>query len=113
MIGEVRVFSTAQQPILLITIVKVKHMNSDLNLESYHYKLPLHQIAQLPAESREQSRLLVLDCRNDRIQDMEFIDILNFFKPGDLLVVNDTKVFPARLEGRKSTGGKVELFLLE
>ena len=88
-------------------------MNSDLDLESYQYNLPRHQIAQIPVEKREQSRLLVLDCRNDRIQDMKFIDILDFFKPGDLLVVNDTKVFPARLEGRKRTGGKVELFLLE
>jgi S-adenosylmethionine:tRNA ribosyltransferase-isomerase len=88
-------------------------MNSDFNLESYQYMLPSHQIAQLPPEKREQSRLLVLDCRNDLMQDMKFADILDFFNPGDLLVVNDTEVFPARLEGRKSTGGRVELFLLE
>jgi S-adenosylmethionine:tRNA ribosyltransferase-isomerase len=88
-------------------------MNPDFKRESYEYDLPLHQIAQIPAEKREQSRLLVLDCRNDQTQDMKFTDILNFFNPGDLLVVNDTKVFPARLEGRKDTGGKVELFLLE
>jgi S-adenosylmethionine:tRNA ribosyltransferase-isomerase len=88
-------------------------MNSDFDLESYKYELPPHQIAQLPPERREQSRLLVLDCRSNLVQDMKFTDILDFFHPGDLLVVNDTKVFPARLEGRKATGGKVELFLLE
>jgi len=88
-------------------------MHPDFNLKSYEYELPPHQIAQHPAEKREQSRLLVLDCRNNIMQDMKFADILNFFNPGDLLVVNDTKVFPARLEGIKDTGGKVELFLLE
>ena len=88
-------------------------MTSDFDLESYQYELEPHQIAQLPADKREQSRLLVLDCRSDRMQDMKFTDIPDFFNPGDLLVVNDTRVFPARLEGRKDTGGKVELFLLE
>ncbi|MDX1776426.1 MAG: tRNA preQ1(34) S-adenosylmethionine ribosyltransferase-isomerase QueA, partial [Desulfobulbales bacterium] len=87
-------------------------MNPDLQLDSYQYELPQRQIAQVPAQRREQSRLLVLDCLHDSIEDKKFIDILDFFKPGDLLVVNDTKVFPARLEGCKSTGGKVELFLL-
>ena len=88
-------------------------MNPDFDRKSYEYELDPHQIAQVPAERREESRLLVLDCRNNLMQDMKFADILDFFNPGDLLVVNDTKVFPARLEGRKSTGGKVELFLLE
>ena len=87
-------------------------MNSDFDLESYSYELPPHQIAQLPAHRREESRLLVLDCRSNRIQDIKFADIIDFFNPGDLLVINDTKVFPARLEGRKVTGGKVEVFLL-
>ncbi|HKJ13508.1 MAG: tRNA preQ1(34) S-adenosylmethionine ribosyltransferase-isomerase QueA [Desulfobulbaceae bacterium] len=88
-------------------------MNSDFNIEAYQYELPPHQIAQFPTEKREQSRLLVLDCPHELLQDMKFSDILDFFSPGDLLVVNDTKVFPARLEGRKDTGGKAELFLLE
>jgi S-adenosylmethionine:tRNA ribosyltransferase-isomerase len=88
-------------------------MHSDFDINSYQYKLPPQQIAQFPAKGREQSRLLVLDCRSDWIEDRKFADIPDFFSPGDLLVVNDTKVFPARLEGRKATGGKVELFLLE
>jgi S-adenosylmethionine:tRNA ribosyltransferase-isomerase len=88
-------------------------MNSDFDLKSYQYELPPQQIAQVPAARREQSRLLVLDSRNDLMHDMKFADIIDFFNPGDLLVVNDTKVFPARLVGKKNTGGKVELFLLE
>ena len=88
-------------------------MNPDFNRKSYEYELDPHQIAQVPAKRREESRLLVLDCRTNLMQDMKFTDIIDFFNPGDLLVVNDTKVFPARLEGRKSTGGKIELFLLE
>ena len=87
-------------------------MNPDFDIQSYQYELEQYQIAQIPAERREQSRLLVLDCRTDLIQDMKFTDILHVFQPGDLIVVNDTKVFPARLEGKKDTGGKVELFLL-
>ena len=88
-------------------------MDSEFNFESYQYDLPTDQIAQFPVEIRHNSRLFVMDCRNDSMQDMNFTDIVNFFQPGDLLVVNDTKVFPARLEGKKDTGGKVELFLLE
>jgi len=88
-------------------------MEADFNIASYYYDLPGDMIAQFPAQERDQSRLLVLDTRNNTLQDANFIDILNFFQPGDLLVVNDTRVFPARLEGRKNTGGKVELFLLE
>jgi len=88
-------------------------MDPDFDIDSYHYELEPHQIAQIPAARREESRLLVLDCRTDRMQDMKFAGIIDFFNPGDLLVVNDTRVFPARLEGRKDTGGRVELFLLE
>ena len=88
-------------------------MNSDFDLKSYQYDLPTQQIAQVPAARREQSRLFVLDKRNDLLQDMKFTDIIDFFEPDDLLVVNDTKVFPARLVGKKNTGGKIELFLLE
>ena len=88
-------------------------METDFNIASYIYELPAEQIAQFPVQERDQSRLLVLDLRNDTLQDKNFRDILTFFQPGDLLVVNDTKVFPARFEGYKLTGGKVEMFLLE
>jgi S-adenosylmethionine:tRNA ribosyltransferase-isomerase len=88
-------------------------MNPEFNIESYSYDLPADRIAQVPTDIRDKSRLFVLDSRSATMQDVNFSDILNFFQPGDLLVVNDTKVFPARLEGKKDTGGKIELFLLE
>lgn len=88
-------------------------MNPDFNIKSYHYDLPAGQIAQVPSEIRDKSRLLVLNCRENTTYDMNFTDIMDFVQEGDLLVVNDTKVFPARLQGKKETGGRVELFLLE
>ena len=88
-------------------------MNKDFNLDSYLYELPAEQIAQFPAEKRDSSRLLVMDCRNGNMADMNFTDITDYLQPDDLLVVNDTRVFPARLQGKKATGGKIELFLLE
>jgi S-adenosylmethionine:tRNA ribosyltransferase-isomerase len=88
-------------------------MDNDYNLDSYQYELPAEQIAQFPAEKRDSSRLLVMDCRTGSLADKHFTDITDYLQPGDLLVVNDTKVFPARLQGKKETGGKVELFLLE
>jgi S-adenosylmethionine:tRNA ribosyltransferase-isomerase len=88
-------------------------MEPEFNFESYQYDLPTDQIAQFPAATRDRSRLFVIDCKNNSMQDRKFTDILDYIQEGDLLVVNDTKVFPARLEGRKDTGGKIELFLLE
>jgi S-adenosylmethionine:tRNA ribosyltransferase-isomerase len=88
-------------------------MHPDFDIHSYRYDLPPERIAQHPPERREESRLLVLHCNSDTVQDRRFTDIPTFFSPGDMLVVNDTRVFPARLEGRKKTGGKAELFLLE
>jgi len=88
-------------------------MEADFDIVSYCYELSVEQIAQFPLQERDESRLLVLDLQNGTLQDMHFKDILTFFQSGDLLVVNDTKVFPARLEGHKVTGGKVEMFLLE
>lgn len=81
-------------------------------LASYDYPLPENQIAQHPAEQRDQSRLLVLDCVENTREHTHFETVLDLLKPGDLLVVNNTKVFPARLSGRKETGGKVEMLLL-
>ena len=88
-------------------------MELDYDITAYDYLLPAEQIAQFPADQRDQSRLLKLDCRADTVEDLNFTDILDLLAPGDLLVVNDTKVFPARLEGKKASGGKIEFFLLE
>ncbi|MBL4773071.1 MAG: S-adenosylmethionine:tRNA ribosyltransferase-isomerase, partial [Alcanivoracaceae bacterium] len=77
----------------------------------FHFDLPKRLIAQHPTENRTQSRLLALDKTTGDIQDLHFPDILQFLNTGDLLVFNNTKVIPARLFGKKSTGGKVEVFI--
>ncbi len=90
-----------------------KSIELDYNLQSYNYELPEKNIAQYPAENRDEARLLAINRATDTYTDLNFSDILQFIKPGDLLVVNDTKVFPARIIGQKETGGRIELFLLE
>ncbi|MBE0586260.1 MAG: tRNA preQ1(34) S-adenosylmethionine ribosyltransferase-isomerase QueA [Desulfofustis sp.] len=87
-------------------------MQQDLTLAAYDYDLPETHIAHYPVDRRDDSRLLVLDRTTGLRRHLHFRDIIRFFKPGDLLVVNDTKVFPARLFGNKESGGKAELFLL-
>ncbi len=88
-------------------------MQDDFLLESYDYSLPAQNIAQQPSPQRDGSRLLVLDRKTGHIDHKQFSEITAFFNKGDILVVNDTKVFPARLQGRKASGGKAEVFLLE
>jgi len=110
---KVRVFSSSHQPIFFHVNFSENYMKPEFDFKSYQYDLPTDQIAQFPAATRDKSRLLVMDCRNNSMKDRKFTEILDYFQEGDLLVVNDTKVFPARLEGRKDTGGKIELFLLE
>ncbi|MCF6291011.1 MAG: tRNA preQ1(34) S-adenosylmethionine ribosyltransferase-isomerase QueA [Desulfobacterales bacterium] len=90
-----------------------RNMVSDFDIKAYAYELPQENIAQAPAPDRDASRLLVLDRTTGKTGHRRFPDILEYLAPGDLLVVNDTRVFPARLIGRKETGGRVELFLLE
>jgi S-adenosylmethionine:tRNA ribosyltransferase-isomerase len=88
-------------------------MQDDFSLESYDYILPEKNIAQHPSKLRDQSKLLILDRKSGHIAHKRFSEIAGFFNKGDILVVNDTKVFPARLFGTKETGGKAEVFLLE
>lgn len=79
----------------------------------FDYDLPLEYIAQTPIEPRDHSRLLVLDRSSGQIQHRHFYDILEYLQPGDLLVLNETRVIPARVYARKlPTGGRVELLLL-
>ncbi len=84
----------------------------DLTLAAYQYDLPEGRIAQNPATPRDQSRLLVVKSRTQH-QHCIFRDITQFLRPGDLLVLNDTRVIPARLYGRKVGGAAVEILLLE
>jgi len=88
-------------------------MNEDLQLSAYDFELPEDFIAQEPAQRRDQSRLMVLAGRNTTPAHTRFASILDYLRPGDLMVRNDTRVFPARLLGRKETGGRVEMLLLE
>jgi S-adenosylmethionine:tRNA ribosyltransferase-isomerase len=87
-------------------------MQDDFLLEAYDYTLPPKNIAQHPSETRDGSRLLVLDQKAAAVEHKQFSDVIKYFNKGDILVVNDTKVFPARFRGRKKSGGKVEIFLL-
>lgn len=82
-------------------------------LDAYDYYLPEELIAQEPVEPRDLSRLMVVDRRTGEIQHKIFRDVIEHLDPGDLLVFNTSKVIPARLFGRKTTGAKVEILLLE
>ncbi|HLA63670.1 MAG TPA: tRNA preQ1(34) S-adenosylmethionine ribosyltransferase-isomerase QueA [Rhodothermales bacterium] len=86
----------------------------DLTLDAYDFELPEELIAQRPAERRDRSRLLVLDRATGALADRTFADLPDLLAPGDLLVVNDARVIPARLAGaREPGGGRAELFLVE
>jgi S-adenosylmethionine:tRNA ribosyltransferase-isomerase len=85
---------------------------SDLTLADLDYELPPELIAQRPAEPRDSSRLLVVR-RGGRLEDRLFGDLPGLLVPGDLLVRNDTRVFPARAFFRKATGGRIETLFLE
>ena len=78
----------------------------------FDYELPQELIAQHPMEPRDHSRLLVVDKHTGEIQHKHFYDLVDYLRPGDVLVFNDTRVIPARLHGTKDTGAHVEVFLL-
>ncbi len=84
-----------------------------LRKQDFYYNLPEELIAQDPLEDRSASRLLVLDKETGEVQHRHFTDVIEYMKPGDCVVINDTKVIPARLLGeREETGGHVEVLLL-
>lgn len=84
-----------------------------MKLSDFKYKLPDKLIAKYPAEKRDESRLMVLDRENQAIEEKVFSDITDYINKGDCLVVNETRVFPARLMGTKDkTDAQVEIFLL-
>jgi len=82
-----------------------------VRLSDFDYRLPPELIAQRPAERRTASRLLHLDGRTGELEDLAFPDIERLIAPGDVLVLNDTRVIKARLRGRKDTGGEVEVLV--
>jgi S-adenosylmethionine:tRNA ribosyltransferase-isomerase len=79
----------------------------------YHFDLPLELIAQSPASPRDSSRLMVINKTTGELSHHIFRELPQFLKPTDVLVFNNTRVFPARLHGQKSTGGYVEILLLK
>lgn len=84
-----------------------------MKLSSFDYDLPSESLAEWPAENRDESKLMVLHKDTGEIEHLQFKDIVNFFDEGDVLILNNTKVFPARLYGNKEkTGAKIEVFLL-
>ena len=86
--------------------------NKDLFLKSsYYYDLPENLIAQTPIEPRDSSRLLVYDRKQNKIEHKIFRDIVDYLNTGDVLVINNTRVLPARLFGFKDTGAKIEVLL--
>jgi S-adenosylmethionine:tRNA ribosyltransferase-isomerase len=84
-----------------------------MKLSEFDYILPREFIAQYPLKERMNCRLMVLDRASLTITNKTFADITGYFKKGDCLVLNNTRVIPARLFGKRKTGGKVELFLLD
>ena len=82
-----------------------------MRLDDFDYELPPELIAQAPAAARGASRLLHLDGATGQLDDLRFTDILDLLHPGDLLVLNDTRVIKARLAGRKASGGKIEVLI--
>src|SRR5260221_12525434 len=84
-----------------------------MKLSQFKLDLPLNLIAQHPAKRREDSRMMVVHRKTGQIENKHFRDVMEYFDDKDVFVVNNTKVFPARMYGRKEkTGAKIEVFLL-
>ena len=84
-----------------------------MKLSHFNFELPNELLAEYPAEHRDESRLMVLNRKNQKIEHKTFKDVVDYFDDGDSFVLNNTKVFPARLMGNKEkTGARIEVFLL-
>ena len=83
-----------------------------MKLSDFMYDLPEERIAQTPVEPRDHSRLMVIHRDTDQIEHKHFYDVIDCLNPGDVLVINDTRVIPARLYGERPTGGACEVLLL-
>ena len=85
-----------------------------MSTDDFDYNLPKELIAQTPLENRDEAKLLVLDKKTGQITHEKFYNIIDYLNPGDALVINDTKVIPARIIGEKEdTGAVIELLLLK
>ncbi len=88
-------------------------MQNKMKVSDFNFNLPEELIAQHPYDKRDEARLLVLDRKTRELKHKVFKDIIDFLNPGDCLVINNTKVIPARLYGKKDTGAAVEFLLLK
>jgi len=104
---------TRYELIHFFTYLPIHFITTTMNLSEFDYELPENLIAQMPADKRENSRMLILDRKKQTLEHKHFYDITDFLDENCILVLNNTKVFPARLYGTKDTGAKVEVFLLE
>lgn len=84
-----------------------------MKVSDFNYELPKELIAQHPYDKRDEARLMVLDKKKQSIEHKVFKDVVDYLNPGDCLVINNTKVIPARLYGKKDTGANVEFLLLK
>ena len=84
-----------------------------MKLSDFNYELPKNLLAEFPSENRDESRLMVIDRKEQTIEHHQFKDLINYFEEGDIIITNNTKVFPARLYGNKEkTCARIEVFLL-
>ena len=91
--------------------LKIYYMG--MKLSHFNFELPPELLAEYPAESRDEARLMVLNRKEQTIEHRQFKDLIDYFEPHDVMVLNNTKVFPARLYGNKEkTGARIEVFLL-
>jgi len=102
---------------IAISIIDILHLivynNFIMKLDLFDYKLPQNLIANEPASPRDSSRLLIFNKKENKIIHDEYINLDKYLTPNDVLVFNNSKVFPARLIGKKETGGRVEILLLK
>ena len=82
-----------------------------MQLSDFDFTLPKELIAKYPSETRSSCRLLLLNRQTGQIEDKVFTDIIDYINQGDLLIFNNTKVIPARLYGKKASGGKIEILI--
>ncbi len=92
--------------------IKNVPINTELLTSDFYYDLPKELIAQTPSEKRDLSRLMVMDRKSGELEHRHFCDIIDYLNEGDVLVLNRSKVMPARLIGRRDTGAAVEVLLL-
>ena len=98
---------------LEVVYLRLKNYSMGMKLSQFNFELPEGLLAEYPAEDRDEARLMVLNRKDQTIEHKKFKDIIDYFEPHDVMVLNNTKVFPARLYGNKEkTGARIEVFLL-